>query len=979
MLRIRVCSLVQVHERKPFNIVFCGLLSALFLSGCGGGGGATNGGGGGSGGGVGTPAPALTSISPASAIINSAAITIYLYGSNFGAAPTVLWNGSSLPTTLVSSTEISANVPASDFLAIGAASITVSNSEGGGKSPAQNFTIVAAPTVGTRVRLLNLFPQDMVWDPALGKLFASFPSKDPTYPNSVLSLDPVSGNLGTPVPAGNNPHLLSISSDGSYLWVGLDGANAVQRFLLPSLTKDISFTLPDGQPISLEAAPVNPHTVAVLGGVWGDSPAGLDAYIFDDATQRPVSMPTLEVRPGYVDWIQWGDDDSTLYGTQYTSIDVPGLAVLNVNSEGVLAQGLYGANAITIAGIAQYDKTTGFLYSYNGQAIDAANHTVAGFFNTGETGNLACTVDSSLGRYYCVINVFNGFSENEFSLEVFDQKTYGLIESLDLTGSVTGILTKLIRWGNAGLAVTSIPSPTSDGGTYPGGFLLIDGTAVNPNGPADVSTGTALPPFESMISLSPQTAQAGSADVMVTITGKNFTPESVVCSNCNSLQENSLPTNYVNATELGVTIPAGLLTTPQPLNLSVYDASEPSFEQFGENSLTFTVAPATSSGVSLSAVNLSALSLAWDSSNSLLYVGTSDSDPSYPNSVVAVNPATASVTQSQTVDAEPYILSMSAGNQFLYVGFAGATNVSQLQLPGLTAPVTWPLYDLEFPSNYGTGPYYAGALNAAPVNPHTVAVDLFIQPEQLPYTLSEAGGLAIYDDATQRPNLQGIGLDTLTWASDSLLYGAYNSNSTEVSYPSVIGIDSSGAISQTALAPINGVEAGELQFDSKTGFLYGSNGMVLNPVTDSVVGNLNASGLVVLDSTLNRIFVLGQTTAQAQTNNFTIQSFDQTSFAAISSIAINNLLGSPVALVRWGTTGLALIAVNEAPGGYGAPGYGGPGGMLYILQDAALVSSATPANRAPDAEVERVQQRWKRLSRADLARILNKHMFANAN
>ena len=65
----------------------------------------------------------------------------------------------------------------------------------------------------------------------------------------------------------------------------------MQRFLLPGLTKDVSFSLapdPFGNPLSavgLQAAPVNPHTVAVIAGDPGTG-LGEGLYVYDDATQR---------------------------------------------------------------------------------------------------------------------------------------------------------------------------------------------------------------------------------------------------------------------------------------------------------------------------------------------------------------------------------------------------------------------------------------------------------------------------------------------------------------------------------------------------------------------------------------------------------------------------------------------------------------------------------------------------------------------
>ena len=104
-------------------------------------------------------------------------------------------------------------------------------------------------------------------------LYVSLPSTDPSAPNTIVMVAPLTGvDAGTPPAAGNSPNLLAISSDHSYLWVGLDGDNAVQCFLLPGLTKDISIPVPldpTGKPqqaTSLQAAPVGPHTLALMAG-----------------------------------------------------------------------------------------------------------------------------------------------------------------------------------------------------------------------------------------------------------------------------------------------------------------------------------------------------------------------------------------------------------------------------------------------------------------------------------------------------------------------------------------------------------------------------------------------------------------------------------------------------------------------------------------------------------------------------------------
>src|SRR5207248_2416079 len=69
-------------------------------------------------------------------------------GTNFVSTSTVYWNGSPLTTTFVSSTQLTAIVPAANVAAVGTASVTVVNpAPGGGTSNAQTFTINPPPPV----------------------------------------------------------------------------------------------------------------------------------------------------------------------------------------------------------------------------------------------------------------------------------------------------------------------------------------------------------------------------------------------------------------------------------------------------------------------------------------------------------------------------------------------------------------------------------------------------------------------------------------------------------------------------------------------------------------------------------------------------------------------------------------------------------------------------------------------------------------
>lgn len=943
-------------------VLFSSASVLIFLvAGCGSGsGGGSGGGNNGSGGGTTTNnAPTLTSIAPSITVVGAPAIAIDVYGSDFASGAVAEWNGNELNTTWISATELNANVPASDFASAGTAKVTVIN--GSITDPMSNalpFTIATPPAASTTwVRTVPGItdPADMVWDSVHGKLYVSVGSTDPAIPNTVVPVDPVAGTAGTPVAAGSNPHLLALSSDSSYLWVGLDGSTSVQRFLVPGLTKDISFTLPEAAS-SLQAAPVSPHTLALLRG------AGEGVYVYDDATRRPSSVPTFLAGGPNVDWIQWGKDDSTIYGIA----NFHGVFPFQVSTSGASWNGAGGGVGLDVE-TSSFDSSNGLLYSV-GQILDPVQNTQVGQFDV-PLPDTACTADNSLARYYCMTTYSNSGTDvylNE--LWVFDLNTHALLDrvkfgsvigsnSTQSVSSITGTPWRLRRWGNAGLALFTI-----GGAPYGnGGIFLIDGAVVNPNVAADVSSGSSPASYSSLTSISPQGASAGSQDVTVTITGTNFTAESAAnCDTCNYLQT-QLPTSYVSPTQLNITIPASLMTSPGPLAINIFD---PSTGLFSNTGLTFTVYPASGS-TQMTALNLVGYAMAWDATHQLLYVGTADVDSAHPNSIVALSGENGTIAQVQPVSADPNILSVSAGAQYLYATFAGTTTMTQLQLPGLNSPLTWSLNNSVSP-----GAFFAGDMKAAPVSPNTTAVTFF-----KPGSPTATGGVGIYDNGTLRPNIlpgwvmqgnTGQLYDTLAWGnSDSVLGSAENDNFGELPFYA-LAVDSSGASYLKSLASFNEM-SDELQSDFGTGMIYSDDGNVANPVSATRIGSYNASGLVVPDSTLNRTFILGQTTSQANTNNFTIQSFDEKAFTVVSSITIDNLFGSPIAMVRYGASGLAVLTLNESGNGTVEPF-----GMLYLLQDTKFVSNAQLISSSPEREQELVQRRWKRISKSDILKVVQR-------
>ena len=101
------------------------------------------------------PVPIITGLSPNSAAVGGAALTLTVSGTNFVAASTVDVGGSALATSFVSSTQLTAAVPAVDTALLGTLFVNVMNpAPGGGASNTLPFTIASNVGPGPAIDLL---------------------------------------------------------------------------------------------------------------------------------------------------------------------------------------------------------------------------------------------------------------------------------------------------------------------------------------------------------------------------------------------------------------------------------------------------------------------------------------------------------------------------------------------------------------------------------------------------------------------------------------------------------------------------------------------------------------------------------------------------------------------------------------------------------------------------------------------------------
>jgi len=887
------------------------------------------------------PAPTVTSMSPAAAVAGALPFTLAVTGTDFVATSQVLWNNDALPTTFGSSTSLTAQVPASDLASAGTASVSVvTPAPGGGTSSTLTFTI---NLTSATLQVLNVAGNDLTWDATHGKLYVAVPSGVSTNPSTITVVDPVAGAVGASQSLSSAAYGVAISDDDSYLYAAINGGATIQRLTLPNLTPDIQWTLgtnpSNGDQYltgDMKVQPGAPHTVALLYGDYGNGLAG----VFDDGVERTsVASPDGST-------LLWKADGSELYAGYGTGSDCGywestsdvSLTTLPVTASGVTTAAVYNSVFTVGEGVHLHaDPTTGYIYDdvgdvvnpVNGEPVGAYSYSgwISGFF----PGSLE-VVDPAAERVFVLEEITETGGSLAYQIQSFDQDTFRPLSTVVIPNA-SGTITNFIPWGQSGLAFVTAPSGTTSGQLY-----ILDGTFVNPSGVQDTTAGSAVTPVPTLSSMSPLTATAGSGDTLLTITGRDFLGTPTVYWN-----GSALPTTAVNTTEVQATIPSADLATATQATITVANGAS---AVPGSGATYFGVDPAPPAGTQITVYPTGGNDLKWDANAAKLYVSVPGIQGTQGDSVAVVDPVAGTVSPTAFLGSEPDQLAVSSDGSYLYVGLDGQNAIEQLTLPGFEVNNAWNLSADSF-----FGPYYALDIEAAPAAPQTTAVILGnfnISPS--------AASVQIYDDSTAR----GSGLQvlqypygSLQWAGDdSTLYAVDQQEAQDFL---VLGVGSAGA---TLSQHYDGILSGyspTLHYDAGTGMVYTDAGQVVNPANGTVVASFGASGIAVPDSTLDRVYILGQTTAQTGTQNYTIESFDQTSFAAVGSIAISNVVGTPTALVRWGSNGLAFTTLVQTPP---EPFAVGPG-QLYVVSGSFVTAAARPGtNGGAAAAIAPVRRTW---------------------
>lgn len=317
---------------------------------------------------------------------------------------------------------------------------------------------VSAQTPPT-IRTLSVQVNDLVYDPYSKLMYGSVPSSVGANGNSVVVIDPVTGNIGPYIFVGSEPNKLALSDDGKYLYVSLDGANGIRRLNLGTRVAEAPFSLGGDSFLGLykaediEVRPGCPDDIAVSLALSGVSPRHGGVALFNNGVRRPnltqghTGSNVIEFCSSTA-WLYGYNNETTEFGFRRISVNDTGLKQIDVVGNFF---GGFGSD---------FRCSGGRGYSTSGRAFDPQTKSPLGTFSFGSTGSSSIfqvRPDASVNRVFYLLG-----GSSVAQVRAFDMTTFLPLGSIDIP-NVTSSAGSLIRWGTDGLAFRTFPSFSSSG------------------------------------------------------------------------------------------------------------------------------------------------------------------------------------------------------------------------------------------------------------------------------------------------------------------------------------------------------------------------------------------------------------------------------------------------------------------------------------------------------------------------------------
>jgi uncharacterized protein (TIGR03437 family) len=541
----------------------------------------------------------LTSISPTSAAVGSAAITLNLYGSGFTAGALVNFGSvCTFGATFVSSGQLTATIPANCMTTAQTVQVSV------GGSNSQTFTIGGSGGGSGIISLSSVSPNVVTAGSTivLNAYGANF------TPNSVIHFNNTtfpttyqnSGQIYATIPSayvtgGSVPVFVTDPSNGTSttLFVSVSGSGASGTITLSSVSPTVLSAGTQSQ-LSLFGSNFTQNTVVhfnnnvvsssyqnstyIIATIPGSlvSSGSLPVYVTDSSTGTSATM-FVSVSGGSTGGL-------SLSSLSPTSVAAgSGSFVLNLYGSGFTSGVLVNFGPYTLSGTlinsGQIQVTIPAQYVTTSQTISVSvgsSNSISFVVGAGSSGSLSvsCSPSSgpvSLGVYYTQTCSVNGGTS-------------------PFTWTVSGLPVGLSQSAYTGGSTVTITGTPTTSQSYAYSVSVTDSSSSRLTGQLSV-TGTIGSGSSSynITSLQPATIAVGSQATTLNVFGTGFSTASTVY-----LNGSPLSTTYVSSSQLYGLIPANFLTASQTASITVNTSG------VNSNALTLVIGSGSTGGGSLS-------------------------------------------------------------------------------------------------------------------------------------------------------------------------------------------------------------------------------------------------------------------------------------------------------------------------------------------------------------------------------------------
>lgn len=385
------------------------------------------------------PLPSISSVTPARIPVRSGPLAMVVNGGTFNATTVIRINGVDRPTTYLDSYRVQTMLTDEETRRLGVLVVTVVNPPLGGGESKKRAVPVVAPAGA----------KDLAYDRVRGKILATVQGNASSNGNSIISIDPETGEITDAIFAGSNPSQMAMSPEGRYVYVGLDGSSAAVRVDLESRLAEAPFSLGAdsffGPYVAedLEVMPGQPDTVAISRYARGVSPRHQGVAIYRNGEALVAKTPT-HTGPNRIEFSNSGEtlygynNETTGFGFYEMAVDGSGVRV--VSTAGSLISG-FGVDIV-------HEK--GRIYATTGVVVDGASKLLLGTYTPRGTGSgsgssnygVAVRPDGAAGKTYILY---------QDRIEAFDQLRFTSLGVLDV-GAGPGFGGRLIGCGENALA-----------------------------------------------------------------------------------------------------------------------------------------------------------------------------------------------------------------------------------------------------------------------------------------------------------------------------------------------------------------------------------------------------------------------------------------------------------------------------------------------------------------------------------------------